>query len=230
MRWFSSFFTQFYYNRYWCYWSKKSKYNDPIKKHKTYTFTNQQEKKKKHQSILDNNYESLKNAVAQFDEKRLDLKHGVIYSKIDQNRSRSKSLFRNNLHFIPHVPCTTTVPPGISCCIVDAIHVVTITITNLTPITLLGWAKWLYTLKHDSIHKTITWDHNSDHFRCLWGRRPTQQFITRTGNKIKGDRKQQLPKTGGSTDFVSSSKKKCHIKWLLADFFLTELSKRCICY
>ena len=139
-----------------------------MKKQKVYPFTNQQEKKKKHQTILEDKYESLGNAVAQFDEKRLDWKHGAIYSQVNQNRSGSKSLLRNNLQLISHVSCTTTVPPGVSCSIVDAMHVVTmIPITNLTPPTFLGWAKQLYTLKHDCTHKTTTWNHNSDHFQRL---------------------------------------------------------------
>ena len=54
---------------------KRAKYNDPIKKQKIYTFTNQQQKKKKHQTILEDDCESLGNVLAQFDEKRLDLKH-----------------------------------------------------------------------------------------------------------------------------------------------------------
>ena len=127
---------------------KRAKYSDPIKKQTIYTFTNQQEKKKKHQTIPEGDGESLGNVLAQFDEKRLDLKHVLqwpvtskpwaIYSKVDQKRSSSESLFVNNLQLISPVPCTTTVPPKVLCCIVDLIRVVKmIPMTNLTPPTFL---------------------------------------------------------------------------------------------
>ena len=107
---------------------KRAQYNDPKKKQKVYNFTNEQEKQKKYRIIPE--YEPVGNVVVQFDEKRLDLKHGAIYSKVDQKKSSSKSLFRNNPQLISHVPCTTTEPPGILCCIciVDAMHMVNMNI------------------------------------------------------------------------------------------------------
>ena len=53
---------------------KRAKYNDPIKKQKIYTFTNQQQKKKKHQTIPEDKCKSSGNVLTQFDEKRLDMK------------------------------------------------------------------------------------------------------------------------------------------------------------
>ena len=93
--------------------------------------------------------------LAQFDEKRLDLKHVLqwpvtskpwtICSKVNPRRSSSKSLFVNNLQLTSPSPCLTTVPSDVSCCIIDAMRVVKIIlITNLTPPTFLGWAKRLY--------------------------------------------------------------------------------------
>ena len=128
---------------------KRAKYNDPIKKQKIYTFTNQQQKKKKHQTIPEDECESLGNVLAQFDEIRLDLKHVLqwpvtskpwtICSKVDQRRSSSKSLFRNNLQLVSPSSCMTTVPSDVSCCIADAMRVVKmIPITNLTPPTFVG--------------------------------------------------------------------------------------------
>ena len=112
---------------------KRAKYNDPIKKQKIYTFTNQQQKKKKNQTISEDECESLGNVLAQFDEKRLDLKHVLqwpvtskpwaICFKVDQRRSSSKSLFRNNLQLISPSQCMKTVPSDVSCCIVDAMRV-----------------------------------------------------------------------------------------------------------
>ena len=110
---------------------KRAKCNEQ----KIYTFTNQQQKKKKHQTIPEDECDSLGNVLAQFDEKRLDLKHvlqwpvtnkpWVICSKVDQRRSSSKSLFRNNLlKLISPSSCMTTVPSDVSCCIVDTMRVV----------------------------------------------------------------------------------------------------------
>ena len=93
--------------------------------------------------------------LAQFDEKRLDLKHVLqlpvtnkpraIFPKVDKRRSSSKSLSRNNVHLISPARCTTTVPPDVSCYIVDAMRVLKmIAITNLTPPTFLGSLKRLY--------------------------------------------------------------------------------------
>ena len=89
---------------------KRAKYNDPIKKQKIYTFTNQQQKKKKHQTIPEDNCKSSGNVLTQFDEKRLDMKQVLqwpvtskpwaICSKVDQRRSSSMFLFRNNLLLI----------------------------------------------------------------------------------------------------------------------------------
>ena len=134
---------------------KRDKYNESIKKQWIFTFTNQEEKKKKHQTIPEDNCESLGNILAKFDEKRIDLKHVlqwlvtrkpcVICSKVDQMISSSKSMFRNNLQLIFPVPYTATVPPDFLCFKVDAMHVVRlIPITNLTPPTFLAWAKLLF--------------------------------------------------------------------------------------
>ena len=75
------------------------------------TLTNQQDKKK-HQTIPENKCESLGNALAQFEDERLDLKcvlqwpvtskPWAISSKVDQGRSISKSLFKNNLQHISY--------------------------------------------------------------------------------------------------------------------------------
>ena len=51
---------------------KRANYNDPLKKENIYMFTNQQEKKKK--------CESLGNVLALFDKKRLDLKYVLQWS------------------------------------------------------------------------------------------------------------------------------------------------------
>ena len=73
---------------------KIAKYNNPIKKQKICTFTNQQEKKKKHQTVSEDEFESLGNVLAQFDQKQLDLKHilqwsitRTICSKVNQRKS-----------------------------------------------------------------------------------------------------------------------------------------------
>ena len=112
---------------------KGAKYNDPIKKQKIYMFTNQQQKKKKHQTIPEDECESLGDVLAKFDEERFELKHVLLWpvtskpwaicSKVNQRRSGSKSLFRNNLQLISPSPCMTTVPSDVSCCIVDAMRV-----------------------------------------------------------------------------------------------------------
>ena len=75
---------------------KRTKSNDPIKKQNIYMFTNQQQKKKKLQTIPEDECESLGNMLAQFDKNRLDLKHVLqwpatskpwaICSKVDQRR------------------------------------------------------------------------------------------------------------------------------------------------
>ena len=55
--------------------TKTLKYNDPIKKTKSFhIFTNQKENRKKKQTIPEDECESLGNILAQFDEKNLDLK------------------------------------------------------------------------------------------------------------------------------------------------------------
>ena len=139
---------------------KRAKYNDPIRKQKIYTFTNQQQKKKKHQKIPEDECELLGYVLAQFDEKRLDLKHllqwpvtskpWAICSKVEQRKSSRKPLFRNNLQLLSPAPSTATVPSGVCYCIVDAVRVVKmITITNLTTPTFLRWEKRLYDyMKH----------------------------------------------------------------------------------
>ena len=93
-------------------------------------FTNQQQKKKKHQITPEDECESLGNVLAQFDEKRLDSKHVLqwpvtckprtICSKVDQRRSSSKSLFRHNLQLTSPSLSMTTVLSDVSCYIVDA--------------------------------------------------------------------------------------------------------------
>ena len=55
--------------------SKSAKYNDPIKKQKVDTFISKQNQKKRHQTIPEDECESLGNVLAQSDEKRLDLNH-----------------------------------------------------------------------------------------------------------------------------------------------------------
>ena len=133
-----------------CYWSKRAKYIDLIKKEKIYILTNQQEMKKKHQTIPQDAYELLSNVLGLFDKKGLDLKHVLqwpdtskpwaICSKVDQRWSSSKSLFRNNLQLMSHAPCTTTIPPDISSYIVDVRCVV-----RMMPITdcITTWNNYL---------------------------------------------------------------------------------------
>ena len=168
---------------------KRAKYNDQIKKQKIYTFTNQQQKKKKHQTIPEDECESLGNVLAQFDEIRLDLKHVLqwpvtskpwtICSKVDQRRSSSKSLFRNNLQLISPSPYMTTVLSDVSCCIVDAMRVVKmIPITNLTPPTILGCAKRLYNymkqLPRTVIHIVFDGYEEEGHLNSLLKERQTK--------------------------------------------------------
>ena len=106
---------------------------------------------RKRKTIPEDDCELLGNALAQFDEKRLYLKHVLQWpvtskpwafcSKFNTKRSSSKSLFVNNLQLISKV----------SCCIVDEIRVMRmIPITNLTPPAFLRWAKRLsnYYMKH----------------------------------------------------------------------------------
>ena len=106
---------------------------------------------RKRKTIPEDDCELLGNALAQFDEKRLYLKHVLQWpvtskpwafcSKFNTKRSSSKSLFVNNLQLISKV----------SCCIVDEIRAVRmIPITNLTPPAFLRWAKRLsnYYMKH----------------------------------------------------------------------------------
>ena len=78
--------------------SKRAKNNDPLKKQKIYMF-NTNNKRKKHQTIPEDK-----------EKEKLDLKHVLqwpvtskpwaICSKVDQRRSSSMFLFRNNLLLI----------------------------------------------------------------------------------------------------------------------------------
>ena len=102
---------------------KRVKYSDPIRKQKVCTFTNQQENIKKHQTIAEDECESLGNMLAQLDKKRFVLKLVLKWSvtserwticfKVDQKRSKRKYLFRKNLQLISPVPCTTITPPEV---------------------------------------------------------------------------------------------------------------------
>ena len=93
--------------------------------------------------------------LIQFDEKKPNLKHVLqklvaskpwfICSKVNQKRSSSNSMFRNNLQLNFPVPGTTAVPPESLLCIVDAMRMVRMTsITNLTLPIFLGCRKPLY--------------------------------------------------------------------------------------
>ena len=187
--------------------------------------------KKKHQTVPEDECESLGNVLAQFDEKRLDLKHVLqwpvtskpwaICSKVYQRRSSSKSLFRNNLQFIYPSPCMKTVPSDASCCIVNVMRVVKmIPITNLTPPTFLGWEKPLYNymkqLPRTVIH--IAFDvYEEGHLNSL-----SKERETKSRERKIADLSQQLPRVSEWTDFLTNSKNKCRLTLLLADFFLTE--------
>ena len=211
---------------------KRAKYNDPIKKQKIYTFTNQQQKKKKHQTIPEDNCKSSGNVLTQFDEKRLDMKQVLqwpvtskpwaICSKVDQRRSSSKSMFRNNLQLISPSPCMATVASDVSCCIVDAMRVVKmIPITNLIPPTFSGWAKRLYNYMKQTpetvTHIVFDVYEEERHLNNL-----SKGRETKSRERKIADLSQQLPRVGEWTDFLTNSKNKCRLTLLLADFSLTE--------
>ena len=116
----------------------------------------------------------------------------------------------------------TTVPSEVSCCIVDAMHVVKmIPITNLTRPTFLGWAKRLYNymrqLPGTVIHIVFDVYEEEGYLKSLSTGRETKS----RERKIS-DLSQQLPRVSAWTDFLTNSKNKCRLTLLLADFFLTE--------
>ena len=206
------------------------KYNDPIKKQKVHTFTNQKRKsRKKQQTIPEDECESLGNILAQFDEKKLDLRHllhwpvtskpWAICSEANKKRSTGKSLFRNNLQLLSPISSMTTVPPDISCSVVDEMRVVRmIPISNLPSMTFLGWAKRLLNyIKHlpgKKIHIVFdVYDEEESH-NSLSKRRE----IKSRERKIE-DLSQKLPNVNEWADFLTNSKNKCRLTWLLADFF-----------
>ena len=160
--------------------------------------------------------------------KRLDLKHVLqwpvtskpwaICSKVDQRRSSSKSLFRNNLQLIYPSPCMAAVPSDVSCCIFHAIRgVKMIPITNLKPPTFLGWAKRLYhymkQLPGIVIHIFFDVCEEEENLNILSNWRETK-----LREKKIADLSQQLSRVGERKDFLTNSKNKCCLRLFLVDF------------
>ena len=146
----------------------------------------------------------------------------AICSKVDQRRSSSKSMFRNNLQLISPSPCMATVASDVSCCVVDAMRVVKmIPITNLIPPTFSGWAKRLYNYMKQTpetvIHTVFDVYEEEGHLNNL-----SKGRETKSRERKIADFSQQLPRVGEWTDFLTNSKNKCRLTLLLADFSLTE--------
>jgi hypothetical protein len=197
------------------------KYSDPIKKQLVLTFDKITEQKKR-VSIVQDEGQSFAAILADYDEKKLDLRYimewpitskpWAICNEQGVSRASTKSLFRNNLQLLSTQRPTSVPPMEIECSIVDAMRVVRIIpIKNLTPPTFKSWADkivdYLRSLPGTALHLIF------DDYRSEEG-----ELYLSKGRPDKGrerrisDLTQTLPKLRDWSDFLTNDVNKQQVR------------------
>ena len=204
-------------------------YNDPIKRQKVCTFDKITDQKSK-VSITEDEGRSFATILAEYDEKRLDLRYIMdwpitskpwsICNEQGEIRTTAKSLFRNNLQLLSPQPAISS-PSDIECSIVDAMRVVRIVpINGLAPATFQSWAtrivSYLKSLPGSTLHLVF------DDYRLNDAQPTLSKGRQEKGReRILADLSQKLPNIRDWNDFLTNRINKLQITQLLANFLLS---------